>query len=139
MAASYSKVELMGTVQSAPVLRATPYGERVYVLTITVVQQIITAWGRTQDETLTAEIEVVERLFSTIGGMLSIGQTVMVEGRLRQYPLQPRGRMTVILAEALQVIASDGLPVVEPSFREDDDPAMYESMQAPLDGEPLSF
>lgn len=139
MAASYSKVELMGTIQSAPMMRTTPYGEQVCVFAITVVQQVVTAFGRTIEETLTAEIEVGERLAATMQGALVVGQMVMVEGRLRQYPLQPRGRMTVVLADALQVLGADNAPMVEPPFREEEDPAMYENMQAPAEGEQLPF
>ena len=138
MAASFCKVELMGTLLSAPAMRRTPQGENVCILVLEVVQQIVNSFGKTIDERLTVEIEVGERLAPIVQSGLKPGQFLMVEGRLRQYPIQPRGRITVVSAENLQILGSDGIPSQNYPEGEALDADMLESMQ-PADGEELSY
>ncbi len=140
MAASFSKVELMGTLLAAPGVRRNPLGENVCVLPISVVQQIVNSFGRTVDETLNVEIEVGERLAPIVQNGLSQGQILMVEGRLRQYELKPRGRMTVVVAESLQVLGLDGSEqVAEEPADAGFPPDMLDSIQGPEEGEQMPF
>lgn len=138
MAASFCKVELMGTLLSAPAMRRTPGGENVCILPLEVVQQIVNSFGRTIDEKLTVEIEVGERLAPLVQSGLTPGQVLMVEGRLRQYPVQPRGRITVVAAENLQILGSEGIAPQNYPEGEALDAGMLESMQSG-DGEEISY
>ncbi|MBQ7178061.1 MAG: single-stranded DNA-binding protein [Victivallales bacterium] len=138
MAASFCKVELMGTLLSAPTMRNTPNGENVCVLPLEVVQPVVTPFGRTVEERLTVEIEAGERLASILQSGLSAGQVLMVEGRLRQYPLQPRGRKTVVAAESIQILGSEDAPTQDYPEGEALDNDMLENMQ-PAEGEALPY
>ena len=138
MAASFCKVELMGTLLSAPTMHNTPNGENVCILPLEVVQQVVTPFGRTIDERLTVEIEVGERLAPIVQSGLTPGQVLMVEGRLRQYPLQPRGRKTVVAAESIQILGLEGAPSQDYPEGEALDNDMLENMQ-PNDGEALPY
>ena len=138
MAASFCKVELMGTLLSAPTMCTTPNGENVCILPLEVVQQVVTPFGRTVDERLTVDIEAGERLAPIVQSGLAAGQVLMVEGHLRQYPLQPRGRKTVVVAENIQILGSEGAPSQDYPEGEALDNDMLENMQ-PNDGEALPY
>ncbi|MBO4512545.1 MAG: single-stranded DNA-binding protein [Victivallales bacterium] len=138
MAASFCKVELMGTLLSAPTMCTTPNGENVCILPLEVVQQVVTPFGRTVDERLTVDIEAGERLAPIVQSGLAAGQVLMVEGRLRQYPLQPRGRKTVVAAESIQILGTEGAPSQDYPEGEALDNDMLENMQ-PNDGEALPY
>ena len=139
MAANFCKVELMGTLTGAPSMRRNPFGEDICVLPLSVVQQVVTSFGRVVDETLNVDVEVSQRLAPVVMNGLTPGQMLMVEGRLRQYPLQPRGRMTLVLAESIQIIGSEGLPQAEYPQGEVLNADMLEGMQTPDEGEQMPF
>ena len=140
MAANFCKVELMGTLIGAPSMRRNPFGEDICVLPLSVVQQVVTSFGRVVDETLNVDVEVSQRLAPVVMNGLTPGQMLMVEGRLRQYPLQPRGRMTLVLAESIQIIGSEGLPqTADYPQGEVLNADMLEGMQTPDEGEQMPF
>lgn len=138
MAASFCKVELMGILLAAPTMRNTPNGENVCILPLEITQQVVTPFGRTVEERLTVEIEAGERLAPIVQSGLMAGQVLMVEGRLRQYPLQPRGRKTVVVAESIQILGSEGAPTQDYPEGEALDNDMLENMQ-PNEGEALPY
>ena len=138
MAASFCKVELMGTLLSAPAMGRNPQGENACTFPLEVVQQIVTPFGKTVEEKLVVSIEAGERLAPIVQSGLQPGQVLMVEGRLRQYPVQPRGRITVVFAESIQILGAEGAPNQDYPEGEALDADMLENMQ-PNDGEELAF
>ena len=119
MAASYNRVELMGTVFSEPEARSSATGEQVCAFSVMVTQEVLNLANQPIQETCIIDVEAARNLGQLVLGNIHKDTPVFVEGHLKMERTFDRntGRnrnRLYVSANIIQVMVNDGAPIPEP-------------------------
>ena len=117
MAASYNRVELMGTVFSEPEARSSATGEQVCAFSVMVTQEVLNLANQPIQETCIINVEAAKNLGQLVLGNFHKDTPVIVEGHLKMERTFDRntGRnrnRLYVAANLIQVVENSG-PVPE--------------------------